>query len=79
MRRKIFDGGDLKIYHTKYAISGGMLVYGRDLAIEVKGKDIGKSTKSITIHFDAETPMSYDIKMYSVFDKIKKALGGKKK
>lgn len=77
MRRKIFDGGDLKIYHKKKAIKGGMLVYSMDLSVEMKGKEINKSVKSITIFFNADDPMRYEIQMYSVFERIKRKLRGK--
>lgn len=76
MRRKIFDGGDLVIWHKKKGTEGGLLVYGRDLIIEVKGKDIAKSTKTLTIYLDAKNPMWYEIQMYSIFEKIKRKLKG---
>ena len=72
MRRKIFDGVDLKIYWKKKAVEGGALVHCSDLSVEVGGKDISKSVKSVTIYFDADSAMNYEIQMYSVFEKIKR-------
>jgi hypothetical protein len=66
--RKIFDGGDLKIYQVRNLKYN--FVQAKDLKILVKGKDVSSSIQRIDIHIEPNNMVYYDIMMYSFFRKL---------